>query len=212
MKIIIEKEELRSFMWLFIVKRFLIRGWLFSAPPISRWRTQCWMKHLFFLLSKKVCWLNNDCAFVHQNYSIQYIYIYISNIYSYLLQTTIATMNLTTAARRLLLTSPLLAVTTTNVAAFSSRSRLPSAVVGRAPTPTRAFTSSTASLQMANVLKLSDPQSELLDDVDVFIFDCDGVIWRVCIAPYCTVINVVQYLFFCVMSCRRVVSCRVVCR
>lgn len=31
---------------------------------------------------------------------------------------------------------------------------------------------------MANVLKLSEPQSELLDNVDVFIFDCDGVIWR----------------------------------
>ena len=31
----------------------------------------------------------------------------------------------------------------------------------------------------ANVLKLSDPQTELLDQVDVFIFDCDGVIWRV---------------------------------
>eukprot|EP00536_Pseudo-nitzschia_multiseries_P018882 jgi/Psemu1/248945/estExt_Genewise1.C_33040002 len=31
---------------------------------------------------------------------------------------------------------------------------------------------------MANVLKLSEPQSQLLDNVDVFIFDCDGVIWR----------------------------------
>jgi len=30
----------------------------------------------------------------------------------------------------------------------------------------------------ANVLKLSEPQSELLDKVDIFIFDCDGVIWR----------------------------------
>jgi len=30
----------------------------------------------------------------------------------------------------------------------------------------------------ANVLKLSDP-GELLDNVDIFIFDCDGVIWRV---------------------------------
>ena len=35
------------------------------------------------------------------------------------------------------------------------------------------------SVDMANVLKLSDPQSQLLDQVDVFIFDCDGVIWRV---------------------------------
>lgn len=31
---------------------------------------------------------------------------------------------------------------------------------------------------MANVPRLIDPRSELLDGVDVFIFDCDGVIWR----------------------------------
>ena len=31
----------------------------------------------------------------------------------------------------------------------------------------------------ANVLKLTEPKSQLLDQVDVFIFDCDGVIWRV---------------------------------
>eukprot|EP00542_Grammatophora_oceanica_P017721 CAMPEP_0194036536 /NCGR_PEP_ID=MMETSP0009_2-20130614/8898_1 /TAXON_ID=210454 /ORGANISM="Grammatophora oceanica, Strain CCMP 410" /LENGTH=362 /DNA_ID=CAMNT_0038678339 /DNA_START=31 /DNA_END=1119 /DNA_ORIENTATION=- len=30
----------------------------------------------------------------------------------------------------------------------------------------------------ANVLKLSDPAEQLLNNVDVFIFDCDGVIWR----------------------------------
>lgn len=29
------------------------------------------------------------------------------------------------------------------------------------------------------VSKLSDPAKEILDQVDVFIFDCDGVIWRV---------------------------------
>lgn len=43
----------------------------------------------------------------------------------------------------------------------------------------RAFTSTTTRLN-ANVLKLSEPKSQLLDEVDVFIFDCDGVIWRVC--------------------------------
>ena len=32
---------------------------------------------------------------------------------------------------------------------------------------------------MANVLRLSNPMEEMLNDVDVFIFDCDGVIWRV---------------------------------
>lgn len=31
----------------------------------------------------------------------------------------------------------------------------------------------------ANVLKLTDPATQLLNAVDVFIFDCDGVIWRV---------------------------------
>lgn len=36
-----------------------------------------------------------------------------------------------------------------------------------------------SSLSMANVLKLTDPGKELLNHVDVFIFDCDGVIWRV---------------------------------
>ena len=44
-------------------------------------------------------------------------------------------------------------------------------------TPSSRFSSS--SQLQANVLKLSDPQRELLDKVDVFIFDCDGVIWRV---------------------------------
>lgn len=87
-------------------------------------------------------------------------------------------MKFTTATRNLLLASPLLA-STSNVAAFSSRSLLPSAVVGRSTiSSARAFTSTTP-LHMANVLKLSDPQSQLLDEVDVFIFDCDGVIWRV---------------------------------
>ena len=60
-----------------------------------------------------------------------------------------------------------------NVAAFGVR---PAA---HSMTTQRAFTSSAKSLNMANVLKLSDPQSQLLDEVDVFIFDCDGVIWRV---------------------------------
>ena len=94
-------------------------------------------------------------------------------------------MNLTIAARRLLLTSPFLAAINTDVAAFSRRIHLPSAggFIGRTAattefSTTRAFTS-TSPRHMANVLKLSDPQTELLDEVDVFIFDCDGVIWRV---------------------------------
>jgi hypothetical protein len=43
----------------------------------------------------------------------------------------------------------------------------------------RAFVSATGPRCMANVLKLTEPQTQLLDEVDVFIFDCDGVIWRV---------------------------------
>lgn len=42
----------------------------------------------------------------------------------------------------------------------------------------RAFTTATQPRNMANVLRLTEPQSQLLDEVDVFIFDCDGVIWR----------------------------------
>ena len=50
--------------------------------------------------------------------------------------------------------------------------------------PTSNFIRSTAHFHtsttlQANVLKLSDPESELLSNIDVFIFDCDGVIWRV---------------------------------
>jgi len=34
------------------------------------------------------------------------------------------------------------------------------------------------SLKMADVARLSEPSKELMDETDVFIFDCDGVIWR----------------------------------
>jgi 4-nitrophenyl phosphatase/phosphoglycolate phosphatase len=40
----------------------------------------------------------------------------------------------------------------------------------------RALATTTA--MRANVSKLSEPASQLLDKTDVFIFDCDGVIWR----------------------------------
>ena len=75
------------------------------------------------------------------------------------------------------------------VSAFSISGR---SVVSRArpvvaPTLTpsvRPFCSST-SVNMANVMKLTDPKENLLDEVDVFIFDCDGVIWRVRHATSC---------------------------
>ena len=47
----------------------------------------------------------------------------------------------------------------------------------RPMTTRRAFVATTR--LSAQVSKLQDPQSELLDKTDVFIFDCDGVIWRV---------------------------------
>ena len=51
----------------------------------------------------------------------------------------------------------------------------------------RAFVTRSTALK-ANVLKLSEPTSQILDKTDVFIFDCDGVIWRVrvlfCIVLY----------------------------
>lgn len=43
----------------------------------------------------------------------------------------------------------------------------------------RSFLSTATTRLNANVLKLSEPKTQLLDAVDVFIFDCDGVIWRV---------------------------------
>ena len=46
-----------------------------------------------------------------------------------------------------------------------------------APTTPRSY--SATSLHMANVQRLADPDKDLLDGVDIFIFDCDGVIWRV---------------------------------
>ena len=62
-------------------------------------------------------------------------------------------------------------------ASLSLASRASAFSAPKAFLPRRHFASS-SSLN-ASVLKLSDPQKELLDNVDVFIFDCDGVIWRV---------------------------------
>jgi len=50
-------------------------------------------------------------------------------------------------------------------------------VYSRAFIPKRRTMTTTTALN-ANVLKLTSP-SDLLSDVDIFIFDCDGVIWRV---------------------------------
>jgi hypothetical protein len=82
---------------------------------------------------------------------------------------------------RSLLTA-ILATSSPIVRAFTSTSR--SAITHTHPafvsanTNTRSFRTTT-SVNMANVMKLSDPAENLMNGVDVFIFDCDGVIWRV---------------------------------
>ena len=64
--------------------------------------------------------------------------------------------------------------------AASASMRSPSTTLAApAAAAPRSYATSATSLQMANVLKLSNPMEEMLNDVDVFIFDCDGVIWRV---------------------------------
>ncbi|CAM9629019.1 unnamed protein product [Chrysoparadoxa australica] len=49
--------------------------------------------------------------------------------------------------------------------------------VARAPL-TQSRSLSRSSLQMAAASRLADPTSQLLAKTDVFIFDCDGVIWK----------------------------------
>ena len=68
-------------------------------------------------------------------------------------------------AARCALFSPMSAVSSSS-AATTATSRL-----------SRSFVATTA--LRANVLKLTEPSKDLLSSVDVFIFDCDGVIWRV---------------------------------
>jgi len=64
------------------------------------------------------------------------------------------------------------------VAAFTFSSRLPATFVSKPSYIRLPYSTSSSSLQMANVPRLTEPASELVDNVDVFIFDCDGVIWR----------------------------------
>ena len=66
-----------------------------------------------------------------------------------------------------------------HLAAAASMRSPSTAVAAPAAAAPRSYATSATSLQMANVLKLSNPMEEMLNDVDVFIFDCDGVIWRV---------------------------------
>ncbi|GKZ01303.1 hypothetical protein MPSEU_001081300 [Mayamaea pseudoterrestris] len=70
----------------------------------------------------------------------------------------------------------------TSVAAFAAPFRSSSAFVSSSSSQQHVLTRNNNRNQQhrlfASVSKLQDPQSELLDKTDVFIFDCDGVIWR----------------------------------
>jgi len=85
---------------------------------------------------------------------------------------------------RAIITSLLTASSHRVVSAFSASGSVgrpafvgSSANAVRGSTDSRSFQSSSA-LSMANVPKLTDPIENLLAGTDVFIFDCDGVIWR----------------------------------
>jgi hypothetical protein len=69
---------------------------------------------------------------------------------------------------------------TTTTTALLHNHKITSALLFRGAKNTRSSSSSTQlHAHKKNVAKLSDPERQLLDKVDVFIFDCDGVIWRV---------------------------------
>lgn len=80
---------------------------------------------------------------------------------------------------RAIITSLLTASSHRVVSAFTATGSVGRpAFVGSSGNAVRSFQSSSA-LSMANVPKLTDPIENLLAGTDVFIFDCDGVIWRV---------------------------------
>lgn len=65
---------------------------------------------------------------------------------------------------------------TRSVSAFTASSFSKTPTFFNSRVRSSSFTSS--SLKMAQVARLSEPTGQLLDKTDVFIFDCDGVIWR----------------------------------
>jgi len=68
-------------------------------------------------------------------------------------------------------------LTARSVAAFTTQSSR-NLSASKTAFLTKSSSFSTTSLKMANVPRLTEPASQLIDGVDVFIFDCDGVIWR----------------------------------
>jgi len=73
--------------------------------------------------------------------------------------------------------------------------------------------SSSCTSLKANVLKLSEPAKDLLPGVDVFIFDCDGVIWRVSnivclfVKEYGIILYVIQSNMLCLfINCKHITT------
>ena len=91
-----------------------------------------------------------------------------------------AKMNITKSALALALASSARAFTPAapSTRAFTSFARTSSNFIGAHRTMSLSSSASATALN-AHVLKLTEPAKDLLPGVDVFIFDCDGVIWRV---------------------------------
>jgi len=87
------------------------------------------------------------------------------------------TKHLSNQGHRMKLSSIAVSVLCTTLATNASAFNAPSSPAF--VTRSSMSTTTRSSLNMAEVSKLSDPLPQLIDDVDVFIFDCDGVIWRV---------------------------------
>lgn len=63
-------------------------------------------------------------------------------------------------------------------------SSLAASTTAFAPAGARRAFVNTRTVLSASVPKLSEPAQQILDKTDVFIFDCDGVIWRVSLWLY----------------------------
>eukprot|EP00585_Thalassiosira_rotula_P011265 CAMPEP_0196159916 /NCGR_PEP_ID=MMETSP0910-20130528/46562_1 /TAXON_ID=49265 /ORGANISM="Thalassiosira rotula, Strain GSO102" /LENGTH=394 /DNA_ID=CAMNT_0041424841 /DNA_START=9 /DNA_END=1194 /DNA_ORIENTATION=- len=87
-------------------------------------------------------------------------------------------MNFATPALALALASTARAFSPAARRAFAPAAARSGPSIIRTTTAAAAPFSTTTTALGANVLKLTEPAKDLLPGVDVFIFDCDGVIWR----------------------------------
>lgn len=88
-------------------------------------------------------------------------------------------MNFAKPAIALALASTARAFSPAATRAFAPSARGVSGASGVVRSPMSVGRTFSATALGANVLKLTEPSKDLLQGVDVFIFDCDGVIWRV---------------------------------